>query len=145
MTTVLPRNYWRDDRCAKAFWSQHELPAYRELMADTTAWLNPGPGERWLDLGCGAGRLCAALWQKSGGTLAEVTGLDVAALNERSFAKLRADVLRGGLLLSLEPGQVAFFPFLFLPDIDKDNAVGLNAVADVIDANFTNSFFCLSE
>ena len=106
MTTVLPRNYWRDDRCAKAFWSQHELPAYRELMADTTAWLNPGPGERWLDLGCGAGRLCAALWQKSGGTLAEVTGLDVAALNERSFAKLRADVLRGGLLLSLEPGQV---------------------------------------
>ncbi|MFM8272625.1 MAG: class I SAM-dependent methyltransferase [Gemmata sp.] len=90
MTTVLPRNYWRDDRCAKAFWSQHELPAYRELMADTTAWVNPAPGERWLDLGCGAGRLCAALWQKSGGTLAEVTGLDVAALNERSFAKLRA-------------------------------------------------------
>ncbi len=87
--TTPPRNYWRDDRCAKAFWSQYEMPAYQELLTDTTAWMNPEPGQKWLDLGCGSGRLCRALWTKSGGTLAELTGLDVAALNARSFEKLR--------------------------------------------------------
>ena len=44
-------NYWPDSKCAKAFWSQHELPPYQELLRDTTAWLDPKPGQRWLDLG----------------------------------------------------------------------------------------------
>lgn len=85
-------NYWRDDRCAKAFWSQYEIPAYQQLLADTTAWLDPKPGERWIDLGCGSGRLSRALWTKGGGRLAELVGLDVAALNARSFEKLRASL-----------------------------------------------------
>ena len=82
-------NYWRDDRCAKAFWSQHELPAYKQLLADTAAWLEPKAGQRWIDLGCGAGRLSRTLWTKSRGTLAEVVGLDVAALNAKSFEKMQ--------------------------------------------------------
>jgi len=81
-------NYWRDDACAKAFWSQHEVAAYRELNEATIEWLDPAPGERWLDLGCGAGRLTAALWSKSGGTLAEAIGLDVAPLNAKAYEKL---------------------------------------------------------
>ena len=89
MTKTQPRNYWRDDRCAKAFWSQYEMPAYQQLLADTTEWMNPAPGGHWLDLGCGSGRLCRALWTKSGGQLAELVGLDVAAFNAKSFAKLR--------------------------------------------------------
>ena len=28
-------NYWPDSACAKAFWSQHELPPYQELLAHT--------------------------------------------------------------------------------------------------------------
>lgn len=92
MATTMPRNYWRDDRCAKAFWSQYEMPAYQQLLADTTDWLNPQPGGRWLDLGCGSGRLCRALWAKSGGRLAEVVGLDVAAFNAKSFEKMRASL-----------------------------------------------------
>lgn len=87
--TKLPVNYWRDDRCAKAFWSQYEIPAYKELLADTTELLDPKPGERWIDLGCGSGRLSRALWAKSDGRLAEVVGLDVAALNAASYEKLR--------------------------------------------------------
>ena len=90
--TLPPVNYWRDDRCAKAFWGQNELPAYRELMADTVDWLDPKPGERWVDLGCGAGRLASALWTKSEGRVGEVIGLDLAALNEASFAKMRASL-----------------------------------------------------
>src|SRR5438046_791587 len=35
MTALSARNYWTDARCAKAFWGQHELPAYRRLLADT--------------------------------------------------------------------------------------------------------------
>ena len=60
-------NYWPDTKCAKAFWTQHELPPYKELFAHTLAWLEPRPGERWLDLGCGAGRLSRAIWTATGG------------------------------------------------------------------------------
>ena len=81
-------NHWPDARCAKAFWGQRELPPYKRLLADTAAWLDPRPGERWLDLGCGGGQLTRALWQRSGGTLAEVLALDCAAANEQAIARL---------------------------------------------------------
>jgi ubiquinone/menaquinone biosynthesis C-methylase UbiE len=85
-------NHWPESKCARAFWGQHEAPAYRRLLADTSAWLDPRPGERWLDLGCGCGQLTRVLWEKSGGAVAEVVGLDCAAENARAFQKLRAEV-----------------------------------------------------
>ena len=63
--------------------------AYRQLLADTVEWCAPAAGERWLDLGCGSGPLSAALWEKSNGSVAEVVGLDCAAVNEQAYAKLR--------------------------------------------------------
>ena len=88
---VLPavQNYWPDSKCAKAFWSQQEVRPYRRLLADTIEWCAPAAGDRWLDLGCGGGPLSEALWEKSNGTIAEVLGLDCAAINEAAFAKLR--------------------------------------------------------
>ena len=83
-------NYWPDSVCARAFWGQQHLPPYQRLLADTAAWLDPRPGEHWLDLGCGCGQLTRALWTKSRGTLREIVGLDCAAVNEQAFAKLRA-------------------------------------------------------
>lgn len=88
----LSSNYWPDDACARAFWSQQELPPYRRLLADTAEWLDPAEGERWLDLGCGCGQLTQSLWRKSGGRLAEIVGLDCAAANERAFEKIGATV-----------------------------------------------------
>jgi SAM-dependent methyltransferase len=82
-------NYWPDSKCARAFWGQHEAPAYKRLLADTAAWLNPQAGEYWLDLGCGSGQLTEALWTKSRGSLAGILGLDCASVNERAFQKLR--------------------------------------------------------
>jgi SAM-dependent methyltransferase len=82
-------NYWPNNRCAKAFWSQSELPPYRQLLADTAAWLEPAAGERWLDLGCGCGQLTRKLWEKSGGAIAEIVAIDCAAANAEAIAKLR--------------------------------------------------------
>jgi SAM-dependent methyltransferase len=82
-------NHWPKASCAKAFWSQRELPPYRRLLKDTAAWLDPQPGQRWLDLGCGSGQLTRTLWEKSGGRLAELIALDCAAHNERAIAKIR--------------------------------------------------------
>jgi ubiquinone/menaquinone biosynthesis C-methylase UbiE len=82
-------NYWPNSRCAKAFWSQNELPPYRQLLADTAAWLEPAGGEHWLDLGCGCGQLTRALWERSGGTVAEIVALDCAAANAEAIAKMR--------------------------------------------------------
>jgi ubiquinone/menaquinone biosynthesis C-methylase UbiE len=89
-TLASPVNYWPESACARAFWGQQEIPPYRRLLADTTAWLDPRPGDRWLDLGCGCGKLTQALWEKSGGTVAEIVGLDCAADNEKAFQRLRA-------------------------------------------------------
>jgi ubiquinone/menaquinone biosynthesis C-methylase UbiE len=85
-------NYWPDSACARAFWGQHELPPYRWLLADTAAWLDPQPGQRWLDLGCGCGQLTQAIWLKSVGTVGEVVGLDCAAANGRAFDKFCATI-----------------------------------------------------
>jgi ubiquinone/menaquinone biosynthesis C-methylase UbiE len=90
VSPVVARNFWPDAKCAKAFWSQQEVRPYRRLLADTLDWAAPAAGEAWLDLGCGSGPLSAGLWQRSGGKLAEVIGLDVAAVNEQAYAKLRA-------------------------------------------------------
>jgi SAM-dependent methyltransferase len=88
-TTV---NHWTDSACARVFWGQQELPPYRQLLADTSAWLQPRSGERWLDLGCGCGKLTEALWRKSQGKIREIIGLDCAADNAQAFAQLRGRV-----------------------------------------------------
>jgi ubiquinone/menaquinone biosynthesis C-methylase UbiE len=85
-------NHWPKSKCAKAFWSQHELPPYQRLLADTIAWCQPAPGQRWLDLGCGGGQLARALWLKSQGRVRQIIGLDVAAVNEMAFENLRTTV-----------------------------------------------------
>lgn len=117
------RNFWPDDKCAKAFWSQQEVRPYRRLLADTIDWCAPAAGERWLDLGCGGGPLTRALWERSGGTVAEVVGLDCAAANERAYDELRR-------LLSPLPGnRVRFLCHDFssglglFPDASFDHAV----------------------
>lgn len=115
-------NYWPDTRCARAFWGQQELPPYRRLLVDTTAWLDPQPGERWLDLGCGSGQLTRAVWEKSGGTLAQVVALDCAAANEQSIARLYHLVNP-----EPQPGQLHFVPCNFsggLPHWDNGSFDG---------------------
>jgi ubiquinone/menaquinone biosynthesis C-methylase UbiE len=92
MTATTARNYWTDARCAKAFWGQQELPAYRRLLADTLDWANPGPGERWLDLGCGGGAITTGIWQRTGGGVAQVVGVDCAAANADRYERLKASL-----------------------------------------------------
>jgi ubiquinone/menaquinone biosynthesis C-methylase UbiE len=92
-TTQSPAvNFWPQNACARAFWGQQELKPYRHLLADTMAWVEPRSGERWLDLGCGGGLLTRSLWEKSGGSLAEIVAVDCAAVNARAIEKLRGRV-----------------------------------------------------
>lgn len=91
-TATTAVNHWPQNKCAKAFWSQRELPAYQRLLKDTAAWMEPRPGQRWVDLGCGCGELTRALWEKSGGTLRQILSLDVAAVNESKIAQLRGQL-----------------------------------------------------
>jgi ubiquinone/menaquinone biosynthesis C-methylase UbiE len=116
-TTAAAANHWPQAKCAKAFWGQCHLPPYRKLLRDTATWFDPGPGERWLDLGCGSGQLTRALWDKSGGRLAEVVALDCAAVNERSIAAVRA-----GLQPEPAPSRMRF--------VHADFSAGLACFAD---------------
>jgi ubiquinone/menaquinone biosynthesis C-methylase UbiE len=86
-------NYWPNNKCAKAFWGQHELPPYQKLLAATIAWLDPRPGEKWLDLGCGSGQLTRGIWEKSAGQVEQIVSVDCAAANEKSIARL-SDVVQ---------------------------------------------------
>jgi len=82
-------NYWYDKRCAKAFSDQGHIGPYRQLLAHTTEWLDPMPGENWVDLGCGIGRLTRALWDKCEGRLGSIVSLDCAAANVDAIARIR--------------------------------------------------------
>jgi SAM-dependent methyltransferase len=82
------KNYWFDDRCARAFWDQRQALPYRELLRDTAAWLDPRPGEHWLDLGCGCGQLTAQLWNQSAGRVARIVAADCAAANADAIERL---------------------------------------------------------
>jgi ubiquinone/menaquinone biosynthesis C-methylase UbiE len=124
MRAVAPaRNYWPDAKCAKAFWSQQEAAPYKRLLADTVAWCEPAAGDRWLDLGCGSGPLTRAIWNESQGTVAEIVGLDCAAVNERAYDHLR------GELRPAPGGRVRFLTHDFsagldlFPDASFDHAV----------------------
>ncbi len=88
-------NYWTDAKCAKAFWSQHELPAFQTLVADTLDAAAPAAGERWLDLGCGGGTLTRGLWHRTGGTIGSVLGVDTAATNAGQYQAFREEVEAG--------------------------------------------------
>jgi len=92
MTDSTARNYWTDARCAKAFWGQQELPAYRRLLADSIDWADPAPGESWLDLGCGGGALTTALWERTGGRLAQIVAVDCAPANADKYEHLKTSL-----------------------------------------------------
>jgi SAM-dependent methyltransferase len=81
-------NRWLDADCARAYWDQRLAPPYQELASDTARWLDPQPGERWLDLGCGGGQLAALLWQRSRGRLAQIVAQDCNPVNREALAKL---------------------------------------------------------
>ncbi len=87
-----PVNHWFDDRCARAFWDQKQALPYQDLLRHTTAWLEPQPGEHWLDLGCGCGQLTAQLWRLSEGRVGRILALDCAAANERAIARWRSEL-----------------------------------------------------
>ncbi|WP_232069674.1 class I SAM-dependent methyltransferase [Gemmata massiliana] len=92
------------------------MPPYRQLLADTLEWAAPGPGERWLDLGCGGGALTRAIWERTGGTVAEIVGTDCAPANARAYERLRT-------ALAPSPGsRIAF--------LCHDFSTGLGPLAD---------------
>lgn len=108
-------NHWYDKRCARAYWSQGDLGPYRELHAHTAAWLDPAPGEHWLDLGCGMGRLTRLLWESSDSKLGGSVSLDCAAANADTLAVLRAE-------LDVSPERLQF--------LHADFAHGLGSFVD---------------
>jgi SAM-dependent methyltransferase len=82
------RNHWFDERCARAFWDQHQARPYQEMIRDIGRQLEPTPGQTWLDLGCGCGQLTALLWSLSDGSLARIVAADCAAVNAQAIDRL---------------------------------------------------------
>ncbi len=85
-------NWWPSAACAKAFWAQQDCQPYQQLLADTLDWADPGPGERWLDLGCGGGAVTRAIWERTSGSVGAIVGLDCAAANDLAYRRLRQDL-----------------------------------------------------
>jgi ubiquinone/menaquinone biosynthesis C-methylase UbiE len=128
-------NRWPRSKCAKAFWGQQELPPYRKLLADTTAWCEPRPGQTWLDLGCGCGQLTSALWTKGQGRLAGIVGMDVAGVNAEAYSRLRQTVLP-----LAGPEQMTFQQGDFSNGLDRFHAEHFDGVVSGLAIQYAESF-----
>jgi SAM-dependent methyltransferase len=128
-------NYWLDSACARAFWGQQDLPPYRQLLADTAAWLDPHTGEHWLDLGCGSGALTAALWERSGGTVGGVLALDCAAVNARTFGRRL-----GRLRPAVPGGRLRFAAADFLSGLAGVPSASIDGVVSGLAIQYAESF-----
>ena len=132
-TQIETVNHWPKSKCARAFWSQHELPPYQRLLADTIAWCEPRPGQRWLDLGCGGGQLTKGLWLKSKGGLRQIIGLDVAAVNEVTYENLRS-------ALKATPEQIAFCQGDFSSGLGRFGANCFDSAVSGLAIQYAESF-----
>jgi ubiquinone/menaquinone biosynthesis C-methylase UbiE len=76
-------NLWRSSLVAFAYSYQQNAKPYAELLATTESFISPKAGQRWLDLGCGSGRLIRSVWEKSNGDVSAIIGVDISptALN----------------------------------------------------------------
>lgn len=128
-------NYWPESKCAKAFWSQHEAPAYQQLLADTAAWLDPQSGEDWLDLGCGGGQLTRALWERSGGRVGQIVGVDCAAVNVQAFERLRS-----GIQPPAAPGQIQFVTLDFSNGLSPWKALQFDGVVSGLAIQYAQAY-----
>jgi SAM-dependent methyltransferase len=72
------RNLWKSKRVAVAYFYQQQARPYIELLEATEKYIHPKPYERWLDLGCGSGRLLRSIWEKSHGEVASIIGIDIS-------------------------------------------------------------------
>jgi SAM-dependent methyltransferase len=97
-------NHWSDPKCAKAFWSQSELPVFQVLVQHTLDEAAPQAGEHWLDLGCGGGTLTRGLWERSAGRVRSILGIDCNRLNAERYARLAAE-LRAESQIQFECGD----------------------------------------
>lgn len=80
---VSKRNLWQAPLVAFAYFYQQNARPYLELLKTTESFIDPLEGERWLDLGCGSGRLIKSIWEKSNGNVGTIIGVDI------SYAALR--------------------------------------------------------
>jgi ubiquinone/menaquinone biosynthesis C-methylase UbiE len=128
---TLDVNRWHDKRCARAFWSQAEVPAHQQLLADTADWFDPAPGEHWLDLGCGAGHLSRALWAKGAGQLGGIVAIDCAAANEQVIARLARD---------LGTDRIAFQHADFSPGLPQFETATVAGVVSGLAIQYAESF-----
>jgi SAM-dependent methyltransferase len=71
-------NLWRSSVVAFAYSYQQNARPYLDLLCTTELYIQPKPGQVWLDLGCGSGRLIRSIWEKSRGQVASITGIDIS-------------------------------------------------------------------
>ncbi len=128
-------NYWPQSLCARAYWSQQELPTYQELLNDTRLLLEPQHGERWLDLGCGGGPLTRVLWNESQGQLEEILGMDCAAINEQAFQNLQEQ-----LQPSPTPQQLRFLAADFAQGLPTLPDAYFNGIVSGLAIQYAESF-----
>jgi SAM-dependent methyltransferase len=71
-------NLWHSPIVARAYSYQQKARPYQDLINTTESFMSIRPGDRWLDLGCGSGRLIRSIWERSEGSVSKIVGIDLS-------------------------------------------------------------------
>lgn len=96
-------NLWLKPEIAIAYADQEAGRPHREMMKVIQGLVEPSPSQKWLDIGCGSGRLMQAIWEEAQGCVGEIIGLDCNPANEELIAR-RFEAIKP----KPEPGQIRF-------------------------------------
>jgi SAM-dependent methyltransferase len=75
---MISGNLWKNDLVAISYSYQQKAQPYLELVQTTEQFINAKPGQLWLDLGCGSGRLIESIWKRSSHQVRKIIGLDIS-------------------------------------------------------------------
>jgi len=117
--------FW--EKYAKIYVYMERGKHYRDLIKTMKSFIEPRPGEIWLDAGCGPAKMSELIWEKSEGKVKKIYGVDIV------LSAAREKLAQLGNSIPLELKYVNLGERLPFSDNSFDGIISNNVLSYVIE------------